>query len=135
MLLRYTHELFSFSFSFLFSILLFSFFFFLQNSNKIKFKGTFDAFNKICEDCSQEMDSEALGWPLNALIPKFIQFFDSPVGKIRYHAIHCINQFIHLKPQALLVNLNSFIQVFFFSFFLSFNKNHKQKTHLAITPN
>ena len=57
------------------------------------------------------MDSEELGWPLNYLIPKMLAFFNSPNPKIRYHAIHCINQFITSKPNALMVNLNAFIQV------------------------
>ena len=69
------------------------------------------------------MDSEQLERPLNYLIPRFLTAFESPNDKIRYHAIHCVNQFIPSKPHALMVNLNAFIQVdclLLFDFYFSF---------------
>jgi hypothetical protein len=45
------------------------------------------------------------------MIPKFIQFSDSPHAKIRECALSCINQFILQRSQALFMNLDAFIQV------------------------
>eukprot|EP00732_Lithocolla_globosa_P001503 Lithocolla_globosa_v1_NODE_763_length_3322_cov_30.849403.p1 type:complete len:909 gc:universal NODE_763_length_3322_cov_30.849403:3268-542(-) len=86
----------------------------LDHTDPAVVEGTFGALNKVCEDSSKEMasemDSKELGFPLNYMIPKFISFFDSPHEKLRTYAIHCVNQFIAWKPQALIVNLSIFIQ-------------------------
>ncbi len=67
------------------------------------------------------LDSDALNRPLNILIPKFLQFFKHTSPKIRSHAIACVNQFIIGRSQALMVNIDTFIQVFQ-SFFKSATK-------------
>ena len=59
------------------------------------------------------LDSDALNRPLNFLIPKFLQFFKHNSPKVRSHAIACINQFIIGRSQALMVNIDSFIQNLF----------------------
>ena len=57
------------------------------------------------------LDTDALNRPLNFLIPKFLQFFKHTSPKIRSHAIACVNQFIISRSQALMVNIDAFIQV------------------------
>ena len=102
-------------------------------------QGAFSALHKICEDCSDQLDSDALNRPLNILIPKFLQFFrhQSPTIRsvallysrsstgwhpaassahskrlpCRSHAIGCVNQFIINQPPALVVNILPFIEV------------------------
>lgn len=46
-------------------------------------QGAFGALQKICEDSSELLDSDALNRPLNIMIPKFLQFFKHCSPKIR----------------------------------------------------
>ncbi|NXP14012.1 TNPO2 protein, partial [Thinocorus orbignyianus] len=50
-------------------------------------EGAFGALQKICEDSSELLDSDALNRPLNVMIPKFLQFFKHCSPKIRYGKI------------------------------------------------
>lgn len=81
-------------------------------------EGAFGALQKICEDSAEMLDSDALNRPLHVLIPKFLQFFSHSSPKIRSHAIGCVNQFIINRTQALMLHIDSFLQVQFF-----FNSN------------
>ncbi|KAG7281927.1 hypothetical protein CRUP_002985 [Coryphaenoides rupestris] len=76
-------------------------------------EGSFGALQKICEDSSELLDSEALNRPLNIMIPKFLQFFKHCSAKIRSHAIACVNQFIIGRAQALMDNIDTFIESLF----------------------
>ncbi|XP_009459995.1 PREDICTED: transportin-2-like [Nipponia nippon] len=75
--------------------------------------GAFGALQKICEDSSELLDSDALNRPLNVMIPKFLQFFKHCSPKIRSHAIACVNQFIMDRAQALMENIDTFIEHLF----------------------
>lgn len=46
-------------------------------------EGAFGALQKICEDSSEMLDSDALNRPLTIMIPKFLQFFKHCSPKIR----------------------------------------------------
>lgn len=48
------------------------------------YQGAFGALQKICEDSSELLDSDALNRPLNIMIPKFLQFFKHCSPKIRW---------------------------------------------------
>lgn len=74
-------------------------------------QGAFGALQKICEDTAEILDSDALNRPLNILIPKFLQFFRHSSPKIRCHAIACVNYFIMGRTQALMMHIDSFIEV------------------------
>ncbi|XP_077832708.1 transportin-2 isoform X7 [Macaca mulatta] len=76
-------------------------------------EGAFGALQKICEDSSELLDSDALNRPLNIMIPKFLQFFKHCSPKIRSHAIACVNQFIMDRAQALMDNIDTFIEHLF----------------------
>ncbi|XP_069803808.1 transportin-2 isoform X2 [Dendropsophus ebraccatus] len=76
-------------------------------------EGAFGALQKICEDSSELLDSDALNRPLNIMIPKFLQFFKHCSPKIRSHAIACVNQFITDRAQALMDNIDTFIEHLF----------------------
>ncbi|KAJ8283450.1 hypothetical protein COCON_G00023000 [Conger conger] len=76
-------------------------------------EGSFGALQKICEDSSELLDSDALNRPLNIMIPKFLQFFKHCSPKIRSHAIACVNQFIISRAQALMDNIDTFIESLF----------------------
>lgn len=74
-------------------------------------EGSFGALHKICEDSSDILDSDVLSRPLNFMIPKFLQFFKHQSPKIRSHAIGCVNQFILQRSQALMCNIDTFVEV------------------------
>ncbi|KAK6312270.1 hypothetical protein J4Q44_G00179340, partial [Coregonus suidteri] len=76
-------------------------------------EGSFGALQKICEDSSELLESDALNRPLNIMIPKFLQFFKHCSPKIRSHAIACVNQFIIGRAQALMDNIDTFIESLF----------------------
>ncbi|XP_043231916.1 transportin-1-like [Amphibalanus amphitrite] len=77
-------------------------------------EGAFGALQKICEDSTEMLDSEALpDRPLNILIPKFLQFVRHTSPKIRSHAIACVNPFIINRTQALMVNIDTFVENLF----------------------
>ncbi|XP_014661979.1 PREDICTED: transportin-1-like, partial [Priapulus caudatus] len=76
-------------------------------------EGAFGALQKICEDSSEILDSDALDRPLNVMIPKFLQFFKHSSPKIRAHAISCVNQFIICRAQALMLHIDQFIENLF----------------------
>jgi transportin-1 len=76
-------------------------------------EGAFGALQKICEDSSEQLDSDDLNRPLNTLIPKFLAFFKHSSSKIRSHAIACVNQFIITRAQALMVHISAFIENLF----------------------
>jgi len=77
-------------------------------------EGAFGALQKICEDSTEFLDSDALNRPLNILIPKFLQFFKHSSAKIRSHAIACVNQFIIIRTQALMLHIDLFIENLFY---------------------
>lgn len=60
-------------------------------------QGSFGALQKICEDSSELLDSDALNRPLNIMIPKFLQFFKHYSPKIRWVRHFCVA----LCPQSL----------------------------------
>ncbi|XP_041563846.1 transportin-1-like [Drosophila elegans] len=72
-------------------------------------EGAFSALQNICEDSAGILDFMAL----SIMIPKFLQYFKHSSPKIRSHAIACINPFIIIKSQALMLNIDSFIHNLF----------------------
>ncbi|XP_037821481.1 transportin-1-like [Lucilia sericata] len=76
-------------------------------------EGAFSALQKICEDHAETLDSASLNRPLNVMIPKFLQYFSHNSPKIRSHAIACINQFIMIRSQALMLHIDTFIESLF----------------------
>ncbi|CAG8571826.1 5868_t:CDS:10, partial [Racocetra persica] len=77
-------------------------------------EGAFGALQKICEDSARELDQEIEGErPLNYMIPKIIEFFDSPHVKIRVYAVSCINQFILMRSNSLFIHIDAFVAALF----------------------
>lgn len=76
-------------------------------------EGSFGALQKICEDSHDQLENDMYNRPLNFIIPKCIQFFTHNNAKIRSHALACINQFISFKSQALLDNMDVFLENLF----------------------
>lgn len=66
---------------------------------------------QICEDSAQELNSEELGRPLNQLVPILLGQFSHPKDSFRVTALKCINSLISLSSQALLLNMDAYLEV------------------------
>lgn len=67
--------------------------------------------SKITEDNIYELDSAEVNYPLNDLIPLFISFFQHPSQEVVYHSVSCMRNSIDAMPNALLVNMDAYLQV------------------------
>jgi len=85
----------------------------LDSPNPLLVEGAMNTLSKICEDMHQHLDSEQLGRPLNVLIPKLISLFPSPNPSIRRYALGSVNCFLFLMPQALVANMNKYMEGLF----------------------
>lgn len=66
---------------------------------------------QICEDSARELESEELGRPLNQLVPMLLALFSHPKDSFRVMALTCVNSLISLSPQALLLNMDAYLEV------------------------
>ncbi|KAI8999818.1 Transportin-PC [Gaertneriomyces semiglobifer] len=72
-------------------------------------EGAFGALQKICEDSARQLEDQQAQM-LSFMIQKFIQHFENPNFKVRAAAIQCVNQFILMHAQGLMVNMEAFVQ-------------------------
>lgn len=81
----------------------------------VDFQSAMSGLSKICEDSNRLLDQAEFSGqrPLDFMIPKFIQYGESPHAKIRSHALFCLNQFTFIRSQSLFANLDAFIQMLF----------------------
>ncbi|KAF6135688.1 hypothetical protein GIB67_028259 [Kingdonia uniflora] len=78
--------------------------------------GAMDALSKICEDIPQELDSDVPGLaerPINLLLPRLFQFFQSPHASLRKLSLGSVNQFIMLMPTSLVLSMDKYLQGLF----------------------
>ena len=61
--------------------------------------------------CFYAFDSDKVGNPLNELIPMFLSFFTNNNEEIVFHSVSCMRFTIDAMPNALLVNMNNYLQV------------------------
>eukprot|EP01029_Cantina_marsupialis_P026929 TRINITY_DN7387_c0_g1_i4.p1 TRINITY_DN7387_c0_g1~~TRINITY_DN7387_c0_g1_i4.p1 ORF type:complete len:746 (+),score=148.19 TRINITY_DN7387_c0_g1_i4:52-2289(+) len=64
----------------------------------------------ICEDSPQKLNCEALDFPLNHFIPRWIGLFQHVNSKIISSSLYCVQQYIIERPTAFLSNQMAFIQ-------------------------
>lgn len=77
--------------------------------NSVTNKSAFGALWKICEDSAHDFLSSEDGTTstqetLLYLLPVLIQKFDSPSAKVRENAIFCVNQFLALRAEPLMLH-------------------------------
>ena len=86
----------------------------LDSNDANALDGAFSTLKKICEDSAAELDDQpADRLPLNYMIPKLISFFGHHNPKVRTAALFCVNKFILLRSNALMVNIDAFTQGLF----------------------
>lgn len=77
----------------------------------VRLSSTAVAVAQICEDSAKELDSEDFGRPLNQLVPMLLALFSHPKDSFRVMALKCVNSLISLLPQALLLNMDAYLEV------------------------
>ena len=77
-------------------------------------EGAMGALAKVCEDNRKLLDKEFQGQkPMTVIVPKMIEFANHPNSRVRVFALGTLKIFIPQKSQALLSNLNSYLQKIF----------------------
>ena len=87
-----------------------------QEENQNAIHGAFAVLLNLCEDESAwQLDSPELDRPLNAFLPRWIQYFQHPQLKFRQDAIMCINNLLRNQamdlPASFDVHAEAFLQV------------------------
>ncbi|GAM23333.1 hypothetical protein SAMD00019534_065080 [Acytostelium subglobosum LB1] len=72
-------------------------------------EGALYTLSLLCEDFTQQLDSEKIGRPLNQLIPKLLMFLKSTTPVFRGRALSSLHFFIPHMPGALLINMESYL--------------------------
>ncbi|GMF59219.1 unnamed protein product [[Candida] boidinii] len=92
-------------------------------------EGAMSCLSKICEDSARLLDVDYNGErPLNFMIPIFIQLMENQNSKIRSSAIFCINQFLLIRTQSILVYLDEYMSRLFT---LSTDEDAKVRTNIC----
>lgn len=76
-------------------------------------EGAFSALERICEDLSEMLCNGQLSYTLDAMLPRFIEFFKHPSSKIRNHALVCVNQFVPLQANAIMSIIDKYVEALF----------------------
>ncbi|KAJ3298706.1 hypothetical protein HK104_010420 [Borealophlyctis nickersoniae] len=84
----------------------------VQSPDQLVVEGSFSALEKICQDSAHLLERDPQQ-PLNYMIPKFIQFFSHDNPKVRASAIHCVNQFATPTSQAVMANMEAFVDALY----------------------
>ncbi|XP_073105392.1 transportin-1 isoform X1 [Elaeis guineensis] len=88
----------------------------LDGNDTNHMEGAMDAIYKICEDIPEELDVDVPGLserPINILIPRLLQFFQSPHAVLRKLSLDSLNQFIVVMPTALFMSMDQYLQGLF----------------------
>lgn len=83
----------------------------LKSNNTDFIIASLSCLSMIMEDDIYAFDSERVGYPLNDLVPMFLSFFTNENEEIVYHSVCCMRFTIDAMPNALLVNMNNYLQV------------------------
>lgn len=83
----------------------------LKSNNQDYIITALSCLSKMMEDNVYELDTPAVNYPLNTLIPMFLQFFQCPNEEIVYHSVNCMRFTIDTMPNALLVNMDNYLHV------------------------
>ncbi|KAH3744594.1 hypothetical protein Pelo_14006 [Pelomyxa schiedti] len=75
--------------------------------------GTLYTFQLLFEDYCSELDSEALGQPLQFILPKLFQFYQHPHEQLRFYSLCCTAELIFPLPPTLILNMDTLLKGLF----------------------
>lgn len=79
-----------------------------QTADENAIAGAFGALRKISEDSASKLENSP-SRPLNALVPKLLQYFQHPNASFRRDALECLNNVLVYMPVGLVVQMDSFL--------------------------
>ena len=82
----------------------------LDSGSEPQVEGGFCTLRLLFEDHADQLCVQGLADGLQALVAKFVSFFSHPSARVRADAIYCIRMLILPMPNALVVNLQAFLQ-------------------------
>lgn len=85
----------------------------LNSSQDEIVESAFSALDSICEDLVEYLCTDSMISTVEAMIPRFLEFFNHPRGKIRNHALVCVNQFVTCQAKPILDLLDRYVQALF----------------------
>lgn len=86
----------------------------LLNSNEVEIvESAFSALHRICEDLAEMLCMDNLSNTLEAMLPRFIEFFKHPSPKIRNHALICVNQFVPIQAKPIMNMIDKYVEALF----------------------
>lgn len=84
------------------------------NSNEIEIvESAFSALHRICEDLAEMLCVDDMSETLDAMLPRFIEFFNHPNAKIRNHALICVNQFVPIQAKPIMNMIDKYVEALF----------------------
>lgn len=86
----------------------------LLNSNELEIvESAFSALQRICEDLSEMLSTENMCKTLEAMLPRFLEFFSHPSPKIRNYALICTNQFVPVQAKPIMNMIDKYVEALF----------------------
>lgn len=86
----------------------------LLASNELEIvESAFSALHRICEDLTTMLCMDNLSETLEAMLPRFIEFFKHPSAKIRNHALICVNQFVPIQAKPIMNMIDKYVEALF----------------------
>lgn len=86
----------------------------LLASNEIEIvESAFSCLQRICEDLSDVLCMDNMSKTLEAMLPRFIEFFKHPSPKIRNHALVCVNQFVPIQAKPIMNIIDQYVEALF----------------------
>lgn len=86
---------------------------FLNSSQVDVVESSFIALYRICEDLAELFCTDELSKTLDAMLPRFIEFFSHPNAKIRNHALMCVNQFVSIHAKPVINIIDKYVEALF----------------------
>ncbi|CAM9650934.1 unnamed protein product [Phaeothamnion confervicola] len=81
----------------------------LDSGEPVLVAGALDAVLKLCEESADELDSENLGRPLNALVPRLLVQFQSADTRAAAAAVAAVTALLPQAPAALILRTNELL--------------------------
>ncbi|KAK8190315.1 armadillo-type protein [Phyllosticta capitalensis] len=77
-------------------------------------EGASGALLKICEDNRRALDRDYAGTrPLDFMVPKLVEFTNSPIARVRSNCLAALNNFVPDQPRAIMDNLDNILLALF----------------------
>lgn len=85
----------------------------LDSTNVEIVETTFIAIHRICEDLARLFETSGMNGTLEAMLPRFLDFFRHPSAKVRNYALMSINQFVSIQAKPAINLIDKYVEGLF----------------------